>query len=127
MQLSSTDLFGNVPKNNYFEFYENNKPDYKKVVDCLEFKKQDVALATQCPTNSIRYDENMPKELKDRIEEWANLLQLVAQFFKDEHKTLLWFRMPNPLLGNISPKDMIRIGRYKKLLKFVQHALSQNE
>ncbi len=126
MQLSPETLFNTVPKKDYFSFSQNKKPNYKKVVDCLEFRTQDVALAAHVPSASVRYDEKMPQELKERIEEWANLLQLVAQYFKDEQKTLLWFRMPNPLLGNVSPRDMIRIGRYKKLLKFILTALSEN-
>jgi hypothetical protein len=27
--------------------------------------------------------------------------------------------LPNPILGNISPRNMIRAGRYKRLINFV--------
>jgi hypothetical protein len=30
-------------------------------------------------------------------------------------------------LGNITPRDMIRIGRFKKLHRFILNALSENE
>jgi uncharacterized protein (DUF2384 family) len=54
-------------------------------------------------------------------------LNLVAQFFGDEQKTVLWLKTPNPLLGDMTPRDMIRIGRFKKLRRFIQNALSENE
>lgn len=69
----------------------------------------------------------MPNELKERITEWAIALNLVAGFFKDEKKTVLWFSMPNPLLGGMSPRDMIRVGRFKKLLKFIHNDLDENQ
>jgi hypothetical protein len=40
---------------------------------------------------------------------------------------MLWFKVPNPLLGDVAPRDMIRFGRYKKLLKFIQSALEENQ
>jgi uncharacterized protein (DUF2384 family) len=69
----------------------------------------------------------MPKELQERLMEWAVALNLVAQFFNDEQKTVLWFRTPNPLLGDMTPRDMIRVGRFRKLVRFIQTALSENE
>ncbi len=36
----------------------------------------------------------------------------------------LTFQVKNPALGGISPRDMIRFGRYQKLEKFVQNALA---
>jgi hypothetical protein len=76
---------------------------------------------------SIRYDLKMPEELMERMREWATALNLVANFFNDEHKTMLWFQLPNPLLGNMTPREMIRVGRFNKLLKFIQTALDENK
>lgn len=48
---------------------------------------------------------------------------MVAEYSEgDTEKTSLWFRTPNPMLGNISPRDMIRIGRTTRLRKFVTEA-----
>lgn len=123
MTSSSNTLFDTVPKKNFLSF---NEDDYQKIIDSLGFKKKDVAIAAKVPEQSVRYDEKMPQELKDRIVEWVTLLQLVAQHFKDERKTLLWIKIPNHLLGGIAPRDMIRFGRYKKLLKFVVNALEES-
>ncbi len=44
-----------------------------------------------------------------------------------QQKTLLWFRTPNPMLGNATPRIMIRMGRFKKLLTFIQTALEESK
>jgi uncharacterized protein (DUF2384 family) len=121
-------LFETIPKQDYLGLFPHGNADFQKVVSLLEFKKNDVARASNISVQSVRYDPpKMPKELQDRLIEWAIALNLVAQFFKDEHKTLLWFKTPNPLLGDLTPRDMIRIGRFRKLHRFILNALSANE
>lgn len=90
-------------------------------------KKADVARAADVPLASVRWDQRMPAEVRERFREWANLLNLVAEFFEgDANKTTLWFTLPNPMLGNVAPRALIRYGRYKRLLKFVVTALAEN-
>jgi hypothetical protein len=109
-------------------FFEKGEARASKVIEFVDFKKEDVSRAVGVPQSSVRYDERMPQILKDRLREWANLFNLVAQFFKgDAGKTALWFKTTNPMLGNITPRDMIRYGRYQKLLKFILNALSENQ
>jgi hypothetical protein len=121
-------IFSTVPDKDYLGFDSGSALDYQKVVKFAELEKKDVSRATGIPISSVRYEvEKMPKELKDRLSEWANLFNLVAGYFNgDPRKTALWFKMPNPLLGEISPRDMIRIGRYKKLISFVLNSLNEN-
>ena len=121
-------LFRSVPDKDYLHlFNKNNVVQGDKVVELLNYKKTDVAAATNISINSIRYEEErIPLELKERLTEWAIALNFVASFFKDADKTIIWFATPNPLLGNMSPRDMIRIGRFKKLLNFIQTALNEN-
>jgi hypothetical protein len=55
------------------------------------------------------------------------ICEQVAGYFKgDAQRTFLWFSLPNTLLGSISPIEMIKLGRYKKLYHFVQNALAGN-
>lgn len=54
-------------------------------------------------------------------------LSILEFFSGDKEKTTLWFNTENPLLGNIKPNDLIVMGREEKLLKFIQHALSENK
>jgi hypothetical protein len=59
--------------------------------------------------------------------EIAVICALLAQFFQGNvTKTYLWFQTENPLLGNISPRDMVRYGRHKKLRRIVMDALEEN-
>jgi uncharacterized protein (DUF2384 family) len=125
---STPSLFDNIARQDYLHLFSRNTTDFQRVVKLLDFKKNDVARASNIPLHSVRYDPpKMPKELQERLMEWAVALNLVAQFFKDEHKTVLWFRTPNPLLGDMTPRDMIRVGRFRKLVRFIQAALSENE
>ena len=127
MPAMSPDIFSTVPKKDYLSLFEDDIPNYHGVTELLNFKKEDVSKATGVPLSSIRYDEKIPLQLRERIREWANLLNLVAEHFQGHNrKTVLWFTMPNPLLGDMSPRDMIRFGRYRKLLKFIVTAIAQN-
>lgn len=52
---------------------------------------------------------------------------LIKKYFRgDEEKTLLWFKTKNPSLGGKAPLDMIRDGRSKKLIDFIQSSLDGN-
>lgn len=115
------DIFNNIPKQDYLGILkENNSP--KSVVDFLELTKEDVASATGINKASIRYDERIPSELEHCLQEIGMICALVAEHFKgDLKKTALWFRIKNPALGNISPRDMIRNGRYIKLQRLIQN------
>jgi uncharacterized protein (DUF2384 family) len=55
----------------------------------------------------------------------ARIYELVFQLFNDDNKTHIWLRTPNPMLGDISPRDMLRMGRYGRLLRFVTHAIEE--
>lgn len=127
MPTLTHDIFSTVAKEDYLSFFEGDKPNCNRIVDFFKFKKEDISQAAEVPLSSVRYDHKIPKELYDRFREWAILVNLVAEHFKgDAAKTTLWFTALNPLLGNIAPRDMIRIGRYKKLFKFIYNALAEN-
>ena len=124
---ADTKLFENVPKKDYLSFFPTGarEPNCEIVVDFLRLKKDEVSKATGVGVSSVRYDERIPPELRSRLTEWATLLNLVAGYFDgDANKTYLWFTMPNPMLGNVTPRDMIRFGRFRKLLKFVLESLN---
>lgn len=125
--MSGAALFHTVPKDDPLLLFPAGNTDYQRVVKLLDFKKKDVAKASQISVQSVRYDQKMPRELEERVREWAVALSLVGQYFRDEHKAVLWFKTTNPLLGNLAPRDMIRIGRFKKLYRFILNALHENE
>jgi hypothetical protein len=127
MAAARPPLFRTIPDKDFFHLFTDGVPDGEKVVKLLKYKKEDVSVAANIPIASVRYDNKMPTVLKERLTEWATALNLVAGFFNDPEKTVLWFCMPNPLLGGMSPSNMIRIGRFKKLLNFIQTALDENQ
>ncbi len=74
----------------------------------------------------IARGERTPTRLAGEDDLTALCEQVVGFFEGDVAKTALWFRLPNPLLGDISPRDMIRYGRHIKLQQFVMDALAEN-
>ncbi len=126
MQIDKA-LFNTVSSDFFHLFNGEGRPEGKRITNFLSYRTEDVSVATGIPKNSIRYDNRMPDDLRERLSQWATAINLVGSFFQDEQKTMLWFQIPNPLLGNISPKQMIKMGRFKKLLNFIQNALSENE
>ncbi len=125
-EVSADRFFHTVPDVCHL-FYKNLQPDTKRVAKFLNYNKEDISAAANVPLSSVRFDERIPEALLERAREWAIAINLVGDFFQDERKTMFWFQTPNPLIGNISPKEMIRRGRFRKLLEFIQTALDENK
>ena len=74
--------------------------------------------------SAVRYDNYVPEQARVRLEEIAATINLVAQQFDgDVAKTAAWFYARNPLLGDASPCDMIRLGRYQRLRSLIMQAM----
>lgn len=118
--------YNTVPKEDYLSLYrDSQKVNYDRVKQLLSMNSRDLAEATGRP---VKLNARIPIEIQERFTEWANLLNLVAGFFHgDPEKTALWFKVPNPLLGNVSPRDMIRVGRFETLWSFVTATLNENQ
>lgn len=115
-------------KKDYLNLFNNGQPQYKNIMRILGFTKKHVACATNIPFNKINFKKGIPTQLRQHFCQWANLINLVAGFFDgDEEKTILWLVSSNPLLGDIPPRNMILMGRYEKLLKFVENSLAENK
>ena len=127
MASNQSALFNTVPDRDIGKFFKNGEVDGQRVVEFLKYKKEDVAVASGVPMASVRYDAKMPVDLRERMIEWATAINLVGSHFNDLNKTMLWFQVSNPLLGNLAPRDLIRVGRFKKLMKFIQTALDENK
>jgi hypothetical protein len=127
MPLAQQALFDTVSRTDPLEFWSNNGCDFRKVSDFLDFDNNELSKLDGISKKSVRLDERIPADLQDRLEQIANIITLVAEYFHgDPRKTALWFKTPNPLLGEISPRDMIRYGRYKRLMKFISAARQAN-
>lgn len=63
-----------------------------------------------------------------REETIMEIRRLVRAFFAPyPSKAIRWWETDNPLLGGISPREMVDMGREDKLLKFVRQQLSDGE
>lgn len=101
-------------------FYRHGQPDYKRVADVVKLTKEDLSKISKVSKSSVHFDDTIPAATALRLRQIANIANLVAEFFDgDIHKVALWFELPNPHLGNVSPRTMIRGDRYKRLLNFV--------
>ncbi len=120
-------LFHSVPQTDPLNFWHANQLDYGHLTEFLDLDTPTLSKIGGVSQKSVRLDNRIPRQLKERLEQIAITCGLVAEFFDgDPLKTALWFKTPNPMLGNLSPRDLIRYGRYKKLLNFVQSALEEN-
>jgi hypothetical protein len=103
--------------------FRDGRPDYKRIAELTKLSKTDLGKISQVAKSSVRFDAHIPEPVAERLREIANIANLVAEFFAgDVQKTALWFEIANPMLGNISPRTMIRLGKYKRLLSFVLQA-----
>lgn len=116
-------LFKNVHQSDPLQFRSNHGLDYKRVTDFLDLNTSELSKIGGVSKQSVRLDSRIPQALKVRLEQIANICALVAEYFGgDIERTALWFKLPNPMLGDLSPRDMIRYGRYKRLMKFIADA-----
>jgi hypothetical protein len=125
MAIAQLGLFDTVPAD-YLKFGLGAAFDAKRVADVLGLNKDDVSRLASVSVKSVRYDDAIPLQVRERLEEIANIINLVAQAFDGNiDKTVSWFGARNPLLGDVSPKDMIRLGRYERLRKFIINAMTE--
>jgi hypothetical protein len=116
-------IVSHIASEDLLHLYRNGHPDYKRIADLIKLSKSDLSKIAQVAKSSVRFDTHIPEPVAERLREIANIANLVAQFFRDEpQKVALWFEVANPMLGNISPSNMIRIGKQKRLLTFVVSA-----
>jgi hypothetical protein len=117
-------LFDTVPED-ILQFGHGQGFDAKKAAQFLSLKKSDVGRISAVSETSVRYDNHIPEQVRVRLEEIAATINLVAkQFDGDAAKTASWFKARNPLLGDVSPRDMIRLGRYERLRRFIIQAMA---
>ena len=127
MAPAAEQLFANVGQSDPLQFYADHGLDYHKVSDFLDLDTNALSKLGGVSKKSVRLDERIPRDLKQRLEQIANICTLVAEHFNgDAAKTALWFHTINSMLGGISPRDMIRFGRYKRLLKFIAESRAEN-
>ena len=118
-------IFSNIPEGDLFGIKTKSDFNYQEAAKFFGLDKKKVAKAAGVAESSVRYDERMPTDLREFFMEIISVISVVSsQFKEDKEKTKLWFNMPNPMLGGVSPLQMILIGKHKKLIKFIQRSIS---
>jgi hypothetical protein len=59
------------------------------------------------------------------VRNMTSIYELVFGFFNDERKARVWLRTSNPIRSGVSPRDMVRMGRYERLRRFVTQAIEE--
>jgi len=117
-------LFDTVPPD-LMGFGLGSSFNAKSVQSFLSLKKEEVSRIADVSPKSVRFDEAMPEPVRESLQEIAITINLVAKVFGgDADKTVTWFKTRNPLLDDLSPRDMIRMGRFERLRGFILDALS---
>jgi hypothetical protein len=117
---SGAAIVNHIASEDLLHLYRDGHPDYRRIAELTKLSKTDLSKIAHVAKSSVRFDVHIPEPVAVRLREIANIANLVAEFFAgDAQKVGLWFEIANPMLGNISPRDMIRVGRYKRLLNFV--------
>jgi hypothetical protein len=118
-------LFDTVPED-VLKFGRGPSFQPKLVAELLELKKPEVSRLASVAQSSVRYDEHIPSAVREKLEDVGLVCNQVAVFFDgDPIKTALWFKTKNPMLGDVSPRDMVRLGRTDRLRKFIITALAE--
>ena len=127
MNTEALNILDTVARRDHLHLRKDSKTDYKKIIEIVELSKPDVSSMTDVKVGRIRYDRQIPKVVRQRLEEIGNILNLVAGYFDgDRYLTALWFSTKNPGLGNISPRDMIRMNRHNNLRNFILAACEEH-
>jgi hypothetical protein len=122
-RTNAPDFSPHVFKEDLLGLFPRGQIDYKKIAEIAHLSKEDLGKLGKVAKSTVRFDGKIPPAVADRLKEIANIANLVAEYFNgDAHKVSLWFTLPNPLLGKVSPRDMLRISRYDRLLNFVIEA-----
>lgn len=125
--MHAVTLFDTVPEDR-LGFGRGAAFEPKRVNEWLDLRKGDVSRLAGVASASVRFDDHMPTAVRERLEEIATICNLAAEAFDgDSVKTALWFKTKNPLLGDVTPRDMVRLGRYDRLRRFIISARSARE
>jgi hypothetical protein len=121
-----TSLFSTVPARDYLQFWQAGRFQPQRVVRFLGLSKVELAQLAEVAPASVRFDDKAPRMLRERLMDIAATCELVAQAFDGNvTKTALWFKIPNPHLGNLSPCELLRRGESQALQRQVLEATAQ--
>jgi predicted nucleotidyltransferase len=119
-------LFGTIAERDYLQFWQAGRFQPQRVMRFIGLSKAEAAALASISPSSVRFDHKAPRDLLDRLTEIAATCELVAQYFAgNAAKVAVWFKTPNPELGDFAPRDLIRMGQHEKLHRLVMRTLAE--
>lgn len=113
-----------APTRDWIGFGQNAEFQPSRVAEWLNLSSADVLQLADIPVGAMSDDIANEAPTRDRLAEIAAACSLVAYIFAgDLEKTQTWFRTSNSMLGDVAPRDMIRLGRFDRLKKFILNSL----
>lgn len=77
--------------------------------------------------NYLDQFKNLSQEILTDKEVMSLYNKILSEMNWSHPKTQTWFKTENPLLGGMSPDEMIKKGRIEKLKQFIEVALDENK
>jgi hypothetical protein len=108
-------------------FGVGNAFDSGKLLDFLRLRDCDILRVADVPIEQVVRPGGVAEVPRARecLEAIAATCNLVAEIYDgDAVKTRTWFMARNPLLGDVSPRDMICWGRFERLQRFLIGAVT---
>ena len=87
--MSSPTLFQNIA-GDPLNFWRGQALNLRKVRDFANLSNKDISRMAGVAPTSVRFDDKVPVEVLEHMENIANVCNLVFEFFQDDVKTKLW-------------------------------------
>jgi antitoxin FitA len=78
--MASANLFKTVSNRDGLHFWKGNALNFQRVREFMGLETDDLARLAGAANSSVRYDSKAPKEVREHLENIANICNLVFQF-----------------------------------------------
>lgn len=114
-------LFKTVAQQDYIGI---SKAGIKAVIEFLNLDEYDISKTCGLSKKRTTQTSRLPRHAQETLEEIGDTINITTSFYEgDLSKTAMWFRTPNPMLNDLTPRDMVRFGMHEKLRKFIIDAV----